>query len=171
MPTNEEALELFNQNTEIAHIQCARYKAWFTRCNEVSKDDLLQICLIGLWDAARKFRPDRGASFSTWAYARIYNRIIDAYRDAMGQRDYPLESIEAFSEGTPASDDPAAEACSNVQYQAFLESLPMNTQTVLKLSARGYLQKEIAAMRGVSCPRVSTILHHQAERYARTALM
>lgn len=60
------------------------------------RDDLLQEGLIGLVFAARAYDDNRGASFSTFAYRCITNRVITAvlgagkFSDELGEYDLPV---------------------------------------------------------------------------------
>lgn len=46
----------------------------------VEMDDLVQVGLIALLDAARQYCPSRGASFETWAGIRIRGAMLDEVR-------------------------------------------------------------------------------------------
>ncbi|MGI9328845.1 MAG: RNA polymerase sigma factor FliA, partial [Pseudomonadales bacterium] len=48
--------------------------------NSVQTDDLIQAGMIGLLEAAQKFEPDRGASFTTYAGIRIRGAMVDEVR-------------------------------------------------------------------------------------------
>lgn len=48
--------------------------------NNVELDDLINVGLIGLVDAAEKYRPDQGKSFKAYAELRIRGSILDELR-------------------------------------------------------------------------------------------
>ena len=48
--------------------------------SSVSKDDLMSLGLLGLYDAINKFEPDRELKFDTYASFRIRGSIIDGLR-------------------------------------------------------------------------------------------
>lgn len=61
-------------------------------------DDLCQEGLLGLLDAVRSYREERGASFRTYAGTCITNRIIMAYRWAVGGKNLPLNDFVPLNE-------------------------------------------------------------------------
>ncbi len=69
-------------------------------------DDLCQEGLFGLLLAAKTFDPKNGASFRTYADVCISNRVIMAYRSAMGRKNKPLSNFVSLS-GEDAPDFPA----------------------------------------------------------------
>lgn len=48
--------------------------------NNVHRDDLTSLALIGLYDALNKFEPERGLKFDTYASFRLRGSIIDGLR-------------------------------------------------------------------------------------------
>ncbi|MFH1851024.1 MAG: FliA/WhiG family RNA polymerase sigma factor [Candidatus Neomarinimicrobiota bacterium] len=46
----------------------------------LSKSDFYQFGILGLLDALKRYRPEMGTQFKTFAYKRIYGEIIDAVR-------------------------------------------------------------------------------------------
>ena len=65
------------------------------------KDDLLQVGMIGLWQAIIDFRPDRAFSFPAFAKVCITRHIITAIKAATRQKQMPLNrslSLESPSE-------------------------------------------------------------------------
>lgn len=46
----------------------------------LSKSDFYQFGIVGLLDALKRYRPEMGTQFKTFAYKRIYGEIIDAVR-------------------------------------------------------------------------------------------
>lgn len=70
-------MELFERNQGIAH---AEAREWFLPGGE--QDDLVQIALLGLWEAARTFEPGHGMVFASWASFVIRRRLITAVKTA-----------------------------------------------------------------------------------------
>src|SRR5687767_15447863 len=68
-------------------------------------DDIEQEGLIGLYKAARDFRPDRQASFRAFAELCITRQIITAIKTATRQKHQPLNQYVSIS-GVRGSDDP-----------------------------------------------------------------
>jgi len=68
----------------IAHLQFARAVAARTidpRCRGADREDLIAWGLVGLVQAARRYRGDRGASFGAYAARRVRGQVLDALRD------------------------------------------------------------------------------------------
>jgi RNA polymerase sporulation-specific sigma factor len=68
-------------------------------------DDNEQEGLIGLYKAARDFRPDRQASFRAFAELCITRQVITAVKTATRQKHQPLNQYVSIS-GVRGSDDP-----------------------------------------------------------------
>src|SRR4051812_49551288 len=68
-------------------------------------DDIEQEGLIGLYKAARDFRPERQASFRAFAELCITRQVITAVKTATRQKHQPLNRYVSIS-GVRGSDDP-----------------------------------------------------------------
>jgi RNA polymerase sporulation-specific sigma factor len=66
------------------------------------KDDLLQVGMIGLWQAIVDFRSDRAISFPAFAKVCITRHIITAIKTATRQKQMPLNS--SLSLESPSDD-------------------------------------------------------------------
>ena len=69
-------------------------------------DDIEQEGLIGLYKAARDFRPDRQSSFRAFAELCITRQVITAIKTATRQKHQPLNQYVSIS-GVRGGDDPA----------------------------------------------------------------
>ena len=68
----------------IAHLSFARAvaaRALDPRCRGHDREDLIAWGVVGLVQAARRYRGDRGASFSAYAARRVRGQVLDALRD------------------------------------------------------------------------------------------
>ena len=65
-------------------------------------EDLIQEGMMGLLSAIRKFLPDRGSSFRTYAETCIRNRILSAIRAAARDKHNPLNHYVSYE--TPLFD-------------------------------------------------------------------
>ena len=68
-------------------------------------DDIEQEGMIGLYKAARDYRPDRQASFRAFAELCITRQVITAIKTATRQKHQPLNQYVSLS-GVRGSDDP-----------------------------------------------------------------
>ena len=67
------------------------------------RDDLLQVGMIGLWQAIVDYRHDKATSFPAFAKVCIHRHIITAIKAATRQKQVPLNS--SLSLEVPADDD------------------------------------------------------------------
>jgi RNA polymerase sporulation-specific sigma factor len=68
------------------------------------RDDLIQIGMIGLWEAITDFRADRDTSFAGFAKVCIQRQMISAIKAATRQKQTPLNSSVSL-EASPNDDD------------------------------------------------------------------
>ncbi|MEK6226932.1 MAG: sigma-70 family RNA polymerase sigma factor [Chloroflexota bacterium] len=92
----------------VAHLQFARAVASRSidpRCRGADREDLIAWGLVGLVQAAHRYRGDRGASFGAYAARRVRGQILDALRE----RDPLTRSARrAFRAAQRASEDHGA---------------------------------------------------------------
>lgn len=125
----------------------------FRRCG-VEPDDLFQEGIIGLLSAIRSYRPKHGASFETFAYLCITNRLRSAILAA--KRAGHAVSYDAWQEERPLSEEPQADADPQEIVagreemarwrQKVLERLSDFEQQAIGLYISGYSYEEIASM-------------------------
>jgi RNA polymerase sigma factor FliA len=68
----------------MAHLRFARAVAARSidpRCRGADREDLIAWGLVGLVQAAGRYRGDRGASFGAYAARRVRGQVLDALRD------------------------------------------------------------------------------------------
>ena len=68
----------------VAHLSYARAvasRAIDPRCRGADREDLVAWGIVGLVQAARRYRGDRGASFGAYAAQRVRGQILDALRE------------------------------------------------------------------------------------------
>jgi len=79
----------------------AKVKSYFLVGAE--RDDLLQIGMIGLWEAITDFKADRHTSFACFAKVCIQRQMISAIKAATRQKQAPLNSSLPI-DGSPSGD-------------------------------------------------------------------
>jgi RNA polymerase sporulation-specific sigma factor len=84
----------------------ARVKSYFLVGAE--REDLLQIGMIGLWQAVVEYRPGKASSFPAFAKVCIHRNIISAINTATRQKQLPLNNSLSFE--VPSEEDGAAAA-------------------------------------------------------------
>jgi RNA polymerase sporulation-specific sigma factor len=80
----------------------AKVKSYFLVGAE--REDLIQIGMIGLWEAISDFRADRHTSFACFAKVCIQRQMISAIKAATRQKQAPLNSSVSL-EAPPAGED------------------------------------------------------------------
>lgn len=70
-----ETKELVENNMGIAY--SIAQKLFYGNRRIIEYDDLVEICLLALVEASKKFKDNHGAKFSTYAYIVINNKAID----------------------------------------------------------------------------------------------
>ncbi len=68
------------------------------------RDDLIQIGMIGLWEAITDFRADRDTSFAGFAKVCIQRQMISAIKAATRQKQTPLNTSLSL-DASPGGDD------------------------------------------------------------------
>lgn len=86
----------------------AKVKSYFLVGAE--REDLLQIGMIGLWEAITDFRADRHTSFACFAKVCIQRQMISAIKAATRQKQAPLNSSVSL-EAPPGDDDDDRALC------------------------------------------------------------
>lgn len=161
----------------IAHLRFARAiatRAIDPRCRGADREDLIAWGMVGLVQAAARFRDDQGATFASYAARRVRGQVLDALRVSD-----PLTrgARRAFREARAADPDlpapyaevsldrytavgrevPAAVRCRSQQDARWaavagaIRGLPPLERRVLKLSfSRGLTLREIGGRVGLS---------------------
>lgn len=119
----------------------AKVKSYFLIGAE--RDDLLQIGMVGLWEAINDFRADRHTSFACFAKVCIQRQMISAVKAATRQKQVPLNSSVSL-EAAPGGDDDDERSLSEVlsavpQINPETEVLGLEGERLLKESLREHL--------------------------------
>ncbi len=161
-------------------------------------DDIEQEALIGLYKAARDYRPDRQASFRAFAEICITRQVITAVKTATRRKHQPLNqyvSISSMGSGDEAGDrsledllndhhmaDPADSVVLNERLdcmrQSMAEMLSRLEVEVLRLYVEGKSYQEISVQLGRRVKSIDNALQrvkrklegHLSERDAADAL-
>jgi RNA polymerase sporulation-specific sigma factor len=126
-------------------------------------EDLIQEGLIGLFKAVRDYRPEREASFRSFAELCVTRQIITAIKTAARNKHTPLNTYVSFSNSRAGSEqettladvlpddpvtDPVNQAISTEELQSLVECLgrvlsPLESQ-VLAMYLEGRSYEEVA---------------------------
>ncbi len=84
---NEYAFNtLVNLYLPVIRIKAGKFK-------DTDVDDLIQEGLLGLWSAAQTYDPTRNATFKTYAFKCIDNRLISGAKIGKGKKHIPQELL------------------------------------------------------------------------------
>lgn len=165
----------------IAHLGFARAvasRALDPRCRGADREDLIAWGILGLVQAAQRYRDDRGASFSAYAARRVKGQVLDALRERDPLTRSARKAFRAAREANADLPSPISEMsldkCLDAGYEPrpslalqpgaqgprdprwpevaqHLTTLPAVERTVLVLSyGRGLTLKEIGRKVGLS---------------------
>lgn len=130
------------------------------------QEDLIQEGMCGLLRAIHKFDPQRGVSFKTFASQCIRSRMLNAIRDAAGEKHQPLNCALSLDqdpqEHITYSDDPEYRILDSDAFeerlQHFKSLLSGFENEILDHYLQGYTRQEIASQLNCSVKSVDNAL-------------
>lgn len=120
------------------------------------KEDLWQEGLLGLYAAAKSYRPEGGASFSTYAGVCVYNRMASAVRKHASSANRPLNESVPLEDVREAAVEAGPESLVELRedFRSFCEKMDVSLspleRKVLALYLNGYRRGEAAQLAGMS---------------------
>ncbi len=139
-------------------------------------EDLIQEGMVGLLTAIRHFRPDRDASFRTYAEICIRSRLLTAVRAARGGKHTPLNESVPFETSLFDRIDPTLQSPEDVvigreEFRERLEALrgrlsPLEAR-ILPPYLNGLSCGEIAREQGLSPKSVDNAIQRIRRKMAR----
>ncbi len=172
---DNEALAVLAQNGDSAALAflAQRFikvnRAWYP-VGYLEVEDLNQEGMLGFLAAVRTFRPDRGASFDTYASKCINNRIRTVAGRASHKSVLASEPLEDDPSGTQNPLDALSENETFGELLKLLKTtLSDKEQKVLALYISGFTCPEIALRLNVSAKSADNALQ-RAKRKLKTAL-
>jgi RNA polymerase sigma factor (sigma-70 family) len=120
-----------------------RKYSWLYRLNRMSRDELVQAAMIGLWRAYRRFDPGKGVEFGTFAKHHVVGEIIDTLRAYVGRtgkygRTKTGEDMDIASDGLNASD------IERIDVQDMVDGIPFaRLRAIMKRRLEGATLKTI----------------------------
>jgi RNA polymerase sigma factor for flagellar operon FliA len=103
-PSPSEVDALVTENLPLAAFAVNAVAARISLPSHVSRDDLLSCAHVALVEVARRFDPSAGASFATYALARLQGAVLDELRSG----DWASRSVRAAARRTDAAADALA---------------------------------------------------------------
>lgn len=137
----------------------SRYQRLFVRKaasilgNEDDAHDVVQETFVRIYIAAKKFKTQAGASFSSWAYTILVNQCYTAYRKKQRANTVSLDLEPEFAEiiPDPAGADTLEHRLTADHVIRLLSKLPVMLRRAVEMHfIDGLPQKDIALREGVS---------------------
>ncbi len=146
----------------------ARYQRAFVRkAQSILRDDneaydAVQETFVRIYTAARKFKPQEGASFSSWAYKILINQCYTAYKKKNKHELISLDFVPEIIEVIPdqAGIDELERRLTKDHLLSLISKLPMILRRVVEAHfIDGVPQKVVAHEEGVSNAVVRARIH------------
>ncbi len=165
--TNEE---IFEKNINLAHANVHKYKNI-----GIEKEDLTQICYIGLWKAVKTFKEEKGYKLSSYVYKVIANEIYMYLRKNKGHQ-YDMNFSEEIRENLTLGDvimdekDVITEIEEKIELQRYIKNIYARVKDekqkkIFHMYLQGHKQQEIANTVKCSQAQVSRVLKKMKELY------
>lgn len=158
--TNEE---LFNKNINLAYKNVQIYK----NCG-IEYEDLMQLCLYGLWKSVLTYKVEKGYAFSSYSYRIIQNEVnyyLRKNRKYFTDRYFsePINDEITLEEIIADKHNQIEELENNLDSFNYINkirnsNLKEKEKQVLELTLKGLKQRQIAEKIGLSQPQVSRII-------------
>ncbi len=164
--SDEEILALSRKNPDVFAVIVARYEDAFLRkaksilWSQEDVEEVVQDTFTRIYVYADRFKPQEGASFSSWAYT-ILTRLAYTRYTKVRQRQGRTQDMdpEAFERLPEQSDFRDTLVVTNEVLVA-LAKLPEQFSRVLRLQfIEGLTQEEIAQREDASIPAIKTRVH------------
>jgi RNA polymerase sigma factor (sigma-70 family) len=167
MKSKTDATELFEHNMGLARFMASK---WIRRNLASRKEEIHQVALIGLWEAALAYDPARGVKFSTFAGVCIYSDILNFFRNERRHRvptvslDEPLAMGRRETSVTLLDTLAALDSTREVEDRELEQWTRENAPLVAEWALDGRMQKEIGRSIGRSQPHTSRLIAAQVAR-------
>jgi RNA polymerase sigma factor (sigma-70 family) len=166
-PLTDAQREFAGQHVKLAYKFASRSRWFWT-----AQDEVLSAAALGLVEAAREFRPNQGAKFSTFASHRIKGALRDmarefrplGYRDAVGTDTPAVWAMSSLPhrETAPERVEPTdfiRSLESRDEFESLLRKLPVSHARVMRLVFEDAMTcVEAARILGLRQPRISGII-------------
>ena len=174
--SDAEVLARSRREPELFALLVRRYEAALLRRartilrNPEDAEEVVQDAFTKMYLYADKYRPQEGASFSSWMYT-ILNRV--AYTKYAARRKEWEKTAELEPEHYESLPDERAEFLEDLSIRdevvAALAKLPETAAKILRLQfIEGKSQEEIATSEGLSVPAVKTRVHRAKKLFKQT---
>lgn len=155
-------------------IEAIGYSVLRNNNSTITKDELIQAGRIGLWNAAKNYDSDKGASFSTYCRKKILGYMLDEIRDSgWFSRSVGLYNIDYIEDDTNQDnyrydrlpEDIIDEDNKMERLERAIDALPDRERNIFNMYLRGdFKMQEIGSLIGVNESRISQLLKQITEK-------
>ena len=164
--TDEEILTLSRANPDVFAVLVERYEAAFLRkaksilWNQEDAEEVVQDTFTRIYVYADRYKPQEGASFSSWGYTILTRLAYTRYSKMRKSRDRTKDMEPEAFERIPDSGDFRDTLTVTNEVLVALSKLPDHFSRVLRMQfLEGLSQEEIAQKEQSSVPAIKTRVH------------
>jgi RNA polymerase sigma-70 factor (ECF subfamily) len=172
--TDEEVLRLSQSDPDAFAVLVARYEEAFLRkaksilWSPEDAEEVVQDTFTRIYVYAHRYKPQEGASFSSWGYAILTRLAFTRYKKLAKHRGRTAALEPETFERLPDESDFRDELAVKDEVLVALSRLPDVAARVLSLQfLEGKTQEEIAASEGSSVSAVKTRVHRAKKLFKK----
>lgn len=170
--TDEEVLMRSQGEPDLFAVLVDRYEDAFLRKAKsilfVPEDaeEVVQDCFTRIYLYANRYKPEVGASFSSWAYAILIRLSFTRYQKLKKRRGATVTLDPELYEKVADSENFLEDLSIRSEVLGALSRIPEAASRILRLQfIEGKTQEEIAASENVSIPAVKTRVHRAKKQF------
>lgn len=168
---------LITDNLNLVHYVC--HKCYYLFRNKIEYEDMASVGMVGLIKAAKRYNPERGNKFSTYAIMVIYGEIKKHIQDISngGIRVKRGHDVLCFSLQDPMGGDEDGltiqdvlgieQDFTSVHVEEMLKCLDRREREVCLYRMAGFTQQKIAQKMGISQAQISRTLDRAKGKISR----
>jgi RNA polymerase sigma-70 factor, ECF subfamily len=171
---DEEILARSHTNPDLFGVLVDRYEDAFLRKarsivrTKEDAEEVVQDCFTRIYIYADRYKPQEGASFTSWAYAILTRLAFTRYQKLKKKRGATLELDPELYERIPDEDQFLEDLSIRSEVLMALSRLPEAAAKVLRLQfIEGKTQEEIAKMEGATVSAVKTRVHRAKKQFKK----
>ncbi|MDO8564905.1 MAG: RNA polymerase sigma factor [bacterium] len=166
--SDEDVLAKSLRKPHLFTVLLDRYEAAFLRKaesilhNREAAEDAVQDAFVKIYRNAHRFTPQPGAGFKSWGYRILVNTCFTAYKKLKNEGVFLADLDPEIQEliGDKGVAEQAEQALNTDEVSAFLEKLPENLASVMRLHfIEGKPHAEVAKIVGISEGAVRARVH------------
>lgn len=172
--SDEVILERSLEHPSLFAVLVERYQEAFLRKamsvihSKEEAEDIVQETFTKIYFNARRFTPQEGASFKSWAYKILMNTTFTHYQKLKKKGTIHAELEPEFYEALPDPANYSHEEVMRDYVASFLSRMPTQLARPLRLHFMDeYSQKEIAEMEGTTVSAIKTKIYRAKREFQK----